>query len=66
MNKLSNVEYQIEITIERLKEIETVEYRNYIISNHGIERYNISRQIVTDIFRGLLLKRDELCKQKKE
>jgi hypothetical protein len=66
MNKLFDVEYQIEITIERLKEIETVEYRNFIISKYGIERYNIGRQIVTDIFRGLLLKRDELKKEKQE
>lgn len=66
MNKLFDVEYQIEITIERLKEIETVEYRNFIISKYGIERYNIGRQIVTDIFRGLLLKRDELKKEKQK
>jgi len=62
MDQLKIIEENILILIERLKELETLEYRKYV---KNIEQYNTSRQFATEMFRTLLLERDrELNKLK--
>jgi hypothetical protein len=55
MNQLKIIERNILAIIERLKELETVEYRESIKSK---EQYDITRQFATEMFRKLLIDRD--------
>ena len=57
MNKLKIIERNILGLIERLKELETVEYRESV---KNIEQYNCSRKFATEMFRNLLIERDKL------
>jgi hypothetical protein len=58
MNMLEIIENDINATIERLKELETVEYREFA-SRKNID-INESKRFVTEKFRALLELRDRL------
>jgi hypothetical protein len=58
MNMLEIIENDINATIERLKELETIEYREFA-SRKNID-INESKRLVTEKFRALLELRDRL------
>jgi hypothetical protein len=55
MNQLKIIERNILALIERLKELETIEYRESVKSK---EQYDMSRQFATELFRKLLIERE--------
>ena len=59
MDSLEEINKEIESVIERLKELETPK----IIKEYGIEKQENIRKFVTQIFRELLLKKEELLKK---
>lgn len=59
MDSLEEINKEIESVIERLKELETPK----IIKEYGIEKQENIRKLVTQIFRDLLFKKEELFKK---
>jgi hypothetical protein len=56
MDLLEEVESKIKLFSDRLKELETLEYRK----THTIEELTVTRKFISDTFKSLLVRRDEI------
>jgi hypothetical protein len=56
MDLLEEVESRIKLFLNRLKELETLEYRK----THTNEELTVTRKFVSDTFKSLLVRRDEI------